>query len=402
MRIQSILNSSLIIFLVLTTLTFPFSDSGQENSSFRVNRERILGFDMRAVAVGPFHSTVAANSSAVVWSQPIITSLRVDQIRIHVEISQGSSPGYWKLRFKDLSGVERDSIDRDSARGKNPEAWSNDIPRSGGLVELSVDSASSSVQVTVDRYAYPVQPTYPQAIWGTDDRRSIKSVSETIQQWGKPVARLRIMMMQGRALCTGFLVSSNLLLTNQHCVKNQSEALSTTADFGYDDAGSIPDQYSTDPRSDHNLELVDSEGSGLDYALIRLAGNPGQKYGHATFDPPDPKYVLNDHNALVVIEHAGGLPKAVSIKDCEVSGAELAGIQKDHKTDFGHHCDTLGGASGSPIFDFQTGKIVGLHHMGFTASSTTLDNQGIYMAQILRDISAQSTAIYNEIMAPAH
>ena len=376
--------------------------NSQENPALNVDRDRVLGFDMRKMAIGPFHSDVTGHPTGVVWSQPVITPLKVDRIRVHVLISQPHTHGDWRLIFKDLSGIAKDTIDHDSARAKLSDTWSNDIDGSGATVELSTDSSLSNLEITIDAYAFPVQPTYPQAIWGTDDRRPISGVSDTIQQWGRPVARLRIMMIQGEALCTGFLLSDDLLLTNQHCIKNQSEALSTTADFGYDDTGDSPDSYKTNPLSDHNLELTNASGSGLDYALVRLLGNPGHKYGHAVLSLPGQQFALPVSTSLVVIEHAGGRPKQVSIKDCEVSDSEVVGIEQNQKTDFGHHCDTLGGASGSPVFDFGTGKVVGLHHMGFKANTTVIENQGIYITLILKDIQGQSQSIYNEIMTQTH
>jgi V8-like Glu-specific endopeptidase len=351
---------------------------------------------MRVAPIGPFRSTPSQSTSGIVWTQSIIVPRSVDRIRVHLVVTQDQNPSTWTIVFKDLSGVERDRIEGNSFRGQTGEIWSDDIPGSGAIIQLFTTSVPVRIEVTIDKYAYSIQPTYPQAIWGTDDRRPIKGVSSTIQQWGKPVARLRIMMLQGEALCTGFLVSGNLLLTNQHCIKNSSEALSTRAEFGYDDFDSTPDRYSA------SLELVNSDGTGLDYALIRLSGKPGEKYGHVLMDRPDPTFVLADQHPLIIIEHPGGLPKEVSIKDCAVSGSQIAGIELNRATDFGHHCDTLGGSSGSPVFDFETGKVVGLHHMGFTAASHNLDNQGIYLWRVLQDISGQSPSIFQELIGSAH
>ena len=105
-----------------------------------------------------------------------------------------------------------------------------------------------------------------------------------------------------------------------------------------------------------------------------------------------------DRQALLVLEHPAGEAKQVSILDCRVEHAEIEGTSST-KTDFGHLCDTLGGSSGSPIQDINTGDVIGLHHLGFRTGSPRPVNQGVRIGLILDDILAQRPDLAKEIAA---
>lgn len=66
-------------------------------------------------------------------------------------------------------------------------------------------------------------------------------------------------------------------------------------------------------------------------------------------------------------------------KDCKIVDAELGQIF-NRKHNFGHHCDTEGGSSGSPVFDRRTGKVIGLHWAGLGKENM---NKAVKMKYIL-------------------
>ena len=68
------------------------------------------------------------------------------------------------------------------------------------------------------------------AVCGNDDRRDSKCYAGREEyEYAKPVARL---LIAGRSLCTGWLVSStSLLITNEHCINNAADALNTDYEF---------------------------------------------------------------------------------------------------------------------------------------------------------------------------
>jgi V8-like Glu-specific endopeptidase len=66
-------------------------------------------------------------------------------------------------------------------------------------------------------------------------------------------------------------------------------------------------------------------------------------------------------------------------------------------TDFGHLCDTLGGSSGSPVLDRQSGRLVGLHHLGIPPGAADPVNQAVHIGQVLEDVKTRIPALHAEI-----
>ena len=94
---------------------------------------------------------------------------------------------------------------------------------------------------------------------------------------------------------------------------------------------------------------------------------------------------------------------AVDDDDCQDVISPIPGIDAQEKTDFVHHCDTLGGSSGSPVFDYETNELLGLHHLGLNRREKDpkkrLGNQAVAIAYVLQDIKLQSMVDYQEIVA---
>jgi hypothetical protein len=192
-----------------------------------------------------------------------------------------------------------------------------------------------------------------------------------------------------QANCTAFLVGARLLLTNQHCITNETELLSTLVDFNYDNTGSTP--------SGVRLEKIAAQSRELDYALVRLSEDPPGA-GRLHFAPSDEHD--RDKQPLLIIQHPGGQPKHVSMKDCHISGLGLVGVDVSQRSDFGHACDTLGGSSGSPVIDWNTRLVVGLHHFGFLPGAKDPVNQAVMRTLILQDIRQQDAAAHAEMVQP--
>ena len=84
--------------------------------------------------------------------------------------------------------------------------------------------------------------------------------------------------------------------------------------------------------------------------------------------------------------------------DCKLSGVNRIGAKTGDASDFGHLCDTLGGSSGSPVMDWQSGFVV-LHHFGFVSASSDPVNQG-GRAQAPADILLKDEAAHAEMVMP--
>jgi hypothetical protein len=183
------------------------------------------------------------------------------------------------------------------------------------------------------------------------------------------------------------------VLTNQHCISNDEERTSALVDFNYDIEGT--------PTSDIRVAEIVAADPGLDYALLRLASDPPAGTARLYFAPTDWKWTpAPDLHPLVIVQHPSGAPKHASIADCRLSGLDRVGVKPGDRCDFGHLCDTLGGSSGSPVMDWQSGLVVGLHHFGFIEGSNDPVNQAVLYTRILAHVLTLNKMAHAEMIAP--
>jgi V8-like Glu-specific endopeptidase len=372
-------------------------NASRTNEQFSLERRRVLAFDTATKTVGPYTSKLMKDGS-LRWRQPVVAPPGTKSISIMIRVESRPSVGSWEIHFRPMGKKNPEDVIRsDSDRGRFPEMWSNAISGNAVIVELYADAYPAGLMLRIDHYAYPINVSAPQGIIGNNEMRPV-TISRAIQLLGKPVSRLRIKMNEGEALCTGFLLTTDLLITNFQCISTDEEAVGTHADFGYDHDGG-----GYEPFQVQKLETPDAD-SALDYSVVRVLGHPGNVYGHVIMPGTTPvSFEANGDRKLLVIEHPGGDFKHVSMsKKCEVVSDHAAGAEANALSDFGHHCDTKGGSSGSPVFDRETKLLVGLHHAGFDDSSTAsglLENQAVYLGYILCDIRKKTPLLYSEIMA---
>ncbi len=353
-----------------------------------VSREKILPLDLEVKTFEkPYRSSpYRTGTRGVVWSREIGHDDEVVAIRLHVKVAVLQSAPAFEIVVNDENGEEIERLDSNSSPVQSGDFWTAMVPGSTAVIELVTIDDPKPIVVLVDGYAYTTKNAKPQATVGEDNKIEIYQAPVDIRDLSSPVARLVIMMPGGGAYCTGFLLTKDLLLTNQHCIKNNDEARSTIAEFKYENPNPHPGQYRA-----QKLEAVDE---GLDYALVRMAGLPGGKFKQASIiSEPN----LADHAELFVIQHPEGKPKMVAIDNCQVEDIARTGVGGDI-TDFGHICDTMGGSSGSPVFFKQSKAVVGLHHLGYREGVDKPINQAVYFSKIFSDLKSRNSPVYYEIM----
>lgn len=261
------------------------------------------------------------------------------------------------------------------------ELWSDEMAGSQFIVELVSTIPDNPVRLTIDRLIVAQPAAAALSHTGKNQMKSIKQVHSHVSVLGRSVVRLRFVADNDKKayVCSGFLVSSSLVMTNEHCISSDREMRSALIDFDYDSLGSQP---SVTLRA---MERIPAKAK-LDYALLRLE----QSVLQAPL-PLSTEKVGTDGLPLMIIEHPGGRPKMVSIEDCRVSGVLVPGLT-DSLTDFGHECDTEGGSSGSPAIDRTSQKVVGLHHLGFDGDSKLLVNRATHLSVILKDMDNATRA----------
>lgn len=166
--------------------------------------------------------------------------------------------------------------------------------------------------------------------------------------------------------CSGTMISENLFLTASHCI--DSGILQEFAVFNYQ---KMKEQEGT-PAQEHIrvIEVIEQGKGGLDYAIIKLEGAPGLKYG---FSPINVNTVQDGH-LLTIIQHPSGRPKMVDM-------GNRNGTRGLVYMTYGN-LDTEPGSSGSGVLD-ETGHLVGVHTNGGCFGSSG-ENAGVMMTEIVK------------------
>jgi V8-like Glu-specific endopeptidase len=207
----------------------------------------------------------------------------------------------------------------------------------------------------------------------------------------RPVARLNYQSGGGSYVCTGWLVAgsnANTMLTNNHCVRNQTEVSTVQARFNYQTTTCTGTTQAT--YSSYAGGTFLRTHSGLDYTILTLQGNPEATWGEYTATSKIPVVAM----AINFPQHpGGGLKKIGYWKDsaqtqrCDVATANASYGGATSGSQMGYSCDSEGGSSGSPVMDAGTGRIIGLHHFGGVGGSTCL-NSATQMRQVCSNAGA--------------
>lgn len=171
----------------------------------------------------------------------------------------------------------------------------------------------------------------------------------------------RILTETGVGVGTGFLISSRLLMTNNHVIRNDLIAAHCSIEFDYvrrfDGRFGATQLFRLLPE-EFFLTSVTHDDLNLDYTIVAVepVNLQGQKLAGRGSVPL--VSTLGDLTVLEwanIIQHPGGEPQQVALRDNKVVKS------LDH---FIHYeADTQPGSSGSPVFNDQW-QLVALHHSG--------------------------------------
>jgi hypothetical protein len=280
----------------------------------------------------------------------------------------------WSLRVIDADG--RDAWTFTPAAGAPGNVWSDELAGDRATVVLTQTAPGVPPPLLmIDRVAKGTAPTRDESIIRPNDLVLLANVANpALKKLGKAVARLRFVGDDGGVFfCTGFLVTRDLFFTNNHCISSETEMRSALADFDFDN-----DITGVVPGGARFVQLVATDPV-LDFSLLRLAIPEPASRGFLRLDPTLPPA----DEALMIIQHPNGEPKRLSRVRCTVLTSNEGGLAGT-PTDFSHVCDTDGGSSGSPVFQGQTSKVVGLHHLGFDEKTGQRFNRAVQMGLIIR------------------
>ena len=198
----------------------------------------------------------------------------------------------------------------------------------------------------------------------------------------RPVRFLHIALLAARAVgririsdgpvtdegdATGFLVAPGLLLTNWHVLKSPEYAAAASVVFDDEDG------LNGDPKETKTFRLRPDalyvSDEALDYAVVEVAprtysGVPLSQFGYLRLFEQTGKLDPTQRQAANIIQHPGGGPKKVALRDNYFEETLPDGVDRAREIDsLFYGTDTLKGSSGSPVCSDQW-YVVALHRGG--------------------------------------
>lgn len=345
-----------------------------------------------------------------------------------VPVKNGTGP--WSLVLRDAAYTPIETLGpTDFADVSSAGLWTARLYTSQVTFDLYVNGTSTDVELMVEdalvmpekvskqaaRYSWQGLTAAYKSLYQTDftedDQTKIRRLGDRIgffmglERRDSPVAATPGPGVQQSGTtvswcCSGVMLTSSLFLTNWHCgappnaqsrVWRKGQLAGNTCDLSMVDLSWDDDSVSLDSRCE-----VMTHNKRLDYAILQLkpVGRPGRKafegrpleIASAPITDPTP----GDPKGLRIIHHAECKRKVLS-HACTVKNASYKNWTEgaaDQLTDFSHDCDTEGGSSGAPVFD-EMGRLVGLHHLGFTKqadASCDKENKAVHIHEILNDL----------------
>lgn len=198
-------------------------------------------------------------------------------------------------------------------------------------------------------------------IVGTLNWVSATSLTGTQRTRSLAVGYLSIPAVGSR--CTAWLVSNDVIITNNHCVGSSADAVGARVSFNYEDG------VASASRVWYSCATFIKTWSSDDMTALRCSAVngqlPGQVYGFLTVSSTNAAtgsavYVVNQNCDYYTT------PSCTPTKKSS-PGAVLNGNYST--TDISYDADTLGGSSGSPVISTSTNQVVALHHIGIGGNS---------------------------------
>lgn len=206
----------------------------------------------------------------------------------------------------------------------------------------------------------------------------------------KPIGRVDIVLRNRKTgeeigtSCTGELLAGDYVLTNHHCLPAEGDLAPVKASI-------LMDYVLLDGKGSQRFELdpkpVEASAT-LDYAIAKASGNPTAQFGSVQIAPAP----AASGRSLLVIHHPMGRPKVMSRFRCMAL--------KEEDGELRHRCDTLGGSSGSLLFDGRSFGVALHKEGGLAPNDPSSFNTATSMAALLAQSPILKAIAATEVAAP--
>ena len=295
-----------------------------------------------------------------IWAQSFLRA-GATLMQLHISGIAFEPDEYFEIEIVNQNGGVVQTLTNETLAGVDA-LWTN-IGWGQSLGVSVYGNRGGTLAFTIDAMSFDKRGPVLESIIGEDEREHLYRYEgqflPVVDRVQGAIAKLSMIKMEGgqqiREVCSGFLIGDDMLVTNEHCVADQPTCLSTKIIFGfvYNNIGQTPGLEQYDCQSVMAVDVP------LDIAVLKIAQKPGLRWGMLALADED---VLPDQK-LFVLQHPLGEAKQISEVGCAVFEPVSPG--RSGPSDFAHLCDTLGGSSGSPVFN-AAGEVAGLHHWGKT------------------------------------
>jgi V8-like Glu-specific endopeptidase len=383
--------------MVIANFGFSINVKAQQGVHTKTIAEQSLPLLSRSrlISDGKTEGRVDVQENVPRWTWTYKHPVKVNFIRLHMRGAGFSTDNSWYLQVKDRNGQVVDTIRRTSFWGEAPnaEVWTKLIWDSEVTVELYSAGNPINLQIEIDRLNYSSNPLAPRSITtGRNDMRDLVKAygkDHTYYAYGQPTAIIFFVAAHDKSesSCTGFLLTPELFITNNHCIKENWQIPSTEIHFGY--------ETNSTQKEIVTISKIEVSSKALDFSLLRLS-RPLNNRSVVKIDT-NPVRVPQQ---LVLIGYPNANFKTISVIDCVIQKA-IADDQPNGENDFYHLCDTQGGNSGSPVINNDNGRVVGIHHLGIPGVNDRGINLAVKITSVLNHIRSSNESLYNQIIQNA-
>lgn len=194
--------------------------------------------------------------------------------------------------------------------------------------------------------------TVIERILGKNDLMSVRYFELGVRV-ARSVGRIHVRTPKGSGFGTGFLVSPQLVLTNNHVLEDAAIAGASRIEFDFQENADGKLRSSIFMNFDPAAFFVTDKR--LDFSLVALGGDARgvAKLGFNGLSAEEGKVIVGEY--VSIIQHPSGERKQLAVRENQIV---------DVLDDFLHYkTDTSPGSSGSPVFNDQW-EVVALHHSG--------------------------------------
>ena len=146
---------------------------------------------------------------------------------------------------------------------------------------------------------------------------------------------------QGSWSGTGFLISTNLLITNHHVLNSREVCGNATCIFDYELEESGKVRTSKAFRVNPDQLFLTSSAQELDFTVCWVEGEPSREFGYVPIYRH--AFTVKTDDCANIVQHPLGQYKSVVVQKNEIKGQDSTVVH--------YASDTQPGSSGAPVFN---------------------------------------------------